>query len=94
MHFVDDSKSDVSTKTQLTDYKHIIQKSIDKMRKDENLIFSSFLDPAPKDMDPSEILATVHRVILQVLGDYSAGLRPYFTFPANAKNNCVFNNNM
>lgn len=64
------------------------------MRKDENLIFSSFLDPAPKETNSSEILATVHRIILQVLEDYSAGLRPYFAFPANVKNNCVFNNNM
>lgn len=64
------------------------------MRKDENLIFSSFLDSGPKETDSSEILATVHRVILQVLGDYSVGLRPYFTFPANVKNNCVFHNNM
>ncbi|XP_066254040.1 uncharacterized protein [Euwallacea similis] len=90
-YVTDETRSDVlSTTGNLSEYQKILRDEIDKLCKNRKLLFSRFSDSVPEDVDTTELLISIHKIIFNVLDDFENGRVPYFCIPKDSASNYTF----
>ncbi|XP_066141201.1 uro-adherence factor A [Euwallacea fornicatus] len=90
-YVTDETRSDVlSTTENLSEYQKILRDEIDKLCKNPKLLFSRFSDPVPEDVDSTDLLISIHKLIFNVLDDFENGRVPFFCVPKDSAANCTY----
>ncbi|XP_050307110.1 uncharacterized protein LOC126743895 [Anthonomus grandis grandis] len=90
----DDTRSEVLStgSLTLTDPQKLLREGINRLSKDDSLLFSRWSDEDTEPFNRLKILIDVQEFICQLLEDYQNGLRLAFTYP-KVRGNVMFENN-